>query len=411
MNSSVTSVNLTQEQIDFLLSPRAIRERAAQIFERTANGHGHFRIHMEKLPETVDFVLETIRSNYPDLNIPVHSRWNHFRVGGVDRVAGLDKIIKEFDPLEKARIKFDLVITSVLLDAGAGPEWAYREAQTNSSYSRSEGLGVASYHLFLSGALSSDGKSLRADEEGLTRFGVGDLERSFQVDAKNPLVGLSGRVTLLNNLGRATGDRRFFGSGRPGALVDTLREKFGSQIPASGVLRTVLDGLGSIWLGRLSASGINLGDVWIYPGLAPAGSFESLVPIHKLSQWLTYSLLEPLMEAGFEIVGVDELTGLAEYRNGGLLVDSGLISPRDPEVSERAWPPSSEVVIEWRALTIHLLDEIGRQVQQALGRTSAEFPLAKVLEGGTWWAGRNLARQRRAGGVPPIEIQSDGTVF
>ncbi|MGE0634502.1 MAG: DUF1688 family protein, partial [Pseudobdellovibrionaceae bacterium] len=41
----------------------------------------------------------------------------------------------------------------------------------------------------------------------------------------------------------------------------------------------------------------------------------------------------------------------------------------------------------------------------------SEFPLAKVLEGGTWWAGRFLAAEKRQGGPPPIQIKSDGTVF
>ena len=39
------------------------------------------------------------------------------------------------------------------------------------------------------------------------------------------------------------------------------------------------------------------------------------------------------------------------------------------------------------------------------------FPLAKVLEGGTWQAGREIAREKRADATPPIRIQSDGTLF
>jgi hypothetical protein len=43
--------------------------------------------------------------------------------------------------------------------------------------------------------------------------------------------------------------------------------------------------------------------------------------------------------------------------------------------------------------------------------TSEQFPLAKVLEGGTWWAGRFLAKEKRSDGSPPLQIESDGTVF
>ena len=52
------------------------------------------------------------------------------------------------------------------------------------------------------------------------------------------------------------------------------------------------------------------------------------MPFHKLTQWLTYSLIEPLETAGLAVEGLHELTALAEYRNGGLLVDLGVIRPR-----------------------------------------------------------------------------------
>ncbi|MFC7690033.1 DUF1688 family protein [Paeniroseomonas aquatica] len=39
------------------------------------------------------------------------------------------------------------------------------------------------------------------------------------------------------------------------------------------------------------------------------------------------------------------------------------------------------------------------------------LPLARVLEGGSWWAGRRLAAERRADGGPPLIIASDGTLF
>ena len=52
------------------------------------------------------------------------------------------------------------------------------------------------------------------------------------------------------------------------------------------------------------------------------------MPFHKLSQWLAYSLIEPLEEAGIAVTGLDELTALAEYRNGGLLDRSGRARPK-----------------------------------------------------------------------------------
>jgi hypothetical protein len=392
------------KELDYILSPQYVRDGASKIFALTQEGKTHFTYHPEKLGETVEFVMETIRQNYPDFNIPFHSRWGHFRPGGVDRSKWLDEKIATLDSLERARIKWDLVIPSVLLDAGAGAQWKFHEQETGKDYARSEGLGVASFHLFMSGALSADGKSLRSDAQGLKRVSVKTIEDAFQVTPSNPLVGVEGRVRLLQNLGAALENRALFKDARPGNLIDYLIEKHGKKIPATALLRGVLDGLGPIWPGRESLSGVNLGDVWKHSQLG-------LIGFHKLSQWMTYSLVEPLLEAGIEVSGVEELTGLAEYRNGGLLLDSGLLKFKQKSHQEQSWGPESDLIIEWRALTVHFLDVIGAAVQKQLNRSPAEFPLAKVLEGGTWWAGRRIASSLRPGGNPPLNIKSDGTVF
>lgn len=389
--------------LDYLLSPKAIRDSAKKVYDSAIAGGAHFKVHPERLDFTVEYVLQTIRQNYPDLNIPFHSRWGHFRPGGVDRARWLEAKLPT-DLMERARIKLDLVIPSVLLDAGAGADWKFKERETHNQYNRSEGLGVASFHMFMSGTFSRDRKSLRSDALGLQSVEAHDIERSFQVSASNPLIGVAGRAQLLNNLGRALENKDIFKDGRPGNLVDYLVARYGKTIPATGLLRAVLDGLGPIWPGRIEQDGVSLGDIWKHSSLG-------LVAFHKLSQWMTYSLVEPIEEAGLKITRVEELTGLAEYRNGGLLLDSGLIAFRNSSDASKTWTPDSDLIIEWRALTVYFLDIIGAQVQKALGRSPAEFPLAKVLEGGTWWAGRRIAAEKRDGGGPPLNIQSDGTVF
>jgi hypothetical protein len=404
-------LDLSLEQIDYLLSPTAIRDQAKAIYDRTVQGHGLFNYHAEKFQSTVDYVLSVIKKNYPSLEIPFHSRWGHFRVGGIDRVQGLDAKLASHDRLERARIKLDLVITSVLLDAGAGAAWKFHETSSQKSFSRSEGLGVASLYMFLGGAMSADRKSLRADREGLKEVSTADLEKYFQVSSENPLIGVEGRKKLLNNLASALENTEIFKDGRPGNILDYLSSKYGQSIPAKALLRAVLDGLGPIWPGRLSARGVNLGDIWQHSELGGGKGLPSLVPFHKLSQWMTYSLIEPILEAGFTVTGVEELTGLAEYRNGGLILDAGLVSVKNLESLKTAWSPDSDLVIEWRALTVYLLDQLGGAIQTALGKNPQNFPLAKVLEGGTWWAGRFLAFEKRPGGDPPLQIKSDGTVF
>ncbi|WP_375770026.1 URC4/urg3 family protein [Archangium gephyra] len=389
--------------VAYLRSPRAIRERCRALLELgTAGLLKHFRVDMDRLPAVADYVLAVTREAYPTLDIPVHSRWGHFDVGGVRRNAELDARLASLPRAERARAKLDLVITSVLLDAGSGPTWKYVEAG-GGTYARSEGLAVASFRMFLAGAFSSDpAQPLRADAEGLQRLTLESLARGFQVTEANPLAGLEGRLALLQGLGRALP--------RPGALYDMLAA-WGPRVPAAEVLGRVLESLGSIWPGRITLDGVNLGDVWHHPVMGAEGSPDSLVPFHKLSQWLTYSLLEPLEEGGITVTNLDVLTGLPEYRNGGLLVDLGVLVPRDARLLTDVFAPGSEPIVEWRALTVALLDEVGKLVRERLGMTAEQLPLAKVLQGGTWSAGRKIAAEKRPGGPPPIRIESDGTVF
>lgn len=406
------SFEYTKDDIDYLLSPEAIRKRTGLLYQRALNGEGYFNLNEDKIEDTAMFVMEVIQDNYPDLDIPFHSRWGHFNVGGHHRVAALnDKIVKE-DVLEKARLKLDLVITSVLLDAGAGMGWRYTEDSTGSEFSRSEGLAIASLDMFNAGLFSKEESPYRVDGEKLLSLTEADLEKGFQVSDGNPIVGLSGRLELLQSLGKnCLANKEIFKDGRPGNILDYLIEKHGMKFKAVDLLKAVLLGLGPIWPGRIHLGEINLGDVWHHSALGADDSLESLVPFHKLSQWLSYSMVEPILAAEVDIWGAEELTGLAEYRNGGLFLDKGVISLKDPELLKVQHEPGSELIIEWRALTIQLLDRVGAHIQKALGKKPFEFPLAKVLEGGTWWAGRRTAKELREDGGPPLNLKSDGTVF
>jgi Protein of unknown function (DUF1688) len=83
---------------------------------------------------------------------------------------------------------------------------------------------------------------------------------------------------------------------------------------------------------------------------------------------------------------------------------------KDPALATQPQSVGDACIVEWRALTVALLDELAPLVRTALGLSAAQMPLACVLEGGTWAAGRVLATARR-GGTPPLNITSDGTVF
>ena len=399
-----------------------MRERSHALLEHGLAGRlEHFRIDLDRLGAAADEVVATIRQNYPTLEIPFHARWRHFSAGGLDRWGSIVPMAPWMDPPGMARAAFDLAIVSVLLDAGAGPDWRYEEDRTGESFSRSEGLAVASFEMFISGAFSSrPDDPFRVDAEALIALTPQELASGFRVGPQNPLLGVEGRARLLNRLGRVVAEHpETFGradSPRPGGLFDLFAAKAqGGIVSAPRILEAILLHLGAIWPGRITLGGFELGDTWRYPlgARAPGAVDETddLVPFHKLSQWLAYSLIEPLTWAEIAVADIDGLTGLPEYRNGGLFLDAGVIALKNPADAERAQEVGSRLVVEWRALTVALLDRIAPLVRTRLGMSADALPLAKVLEGGTWATGRRLAREKRPGGAPPLKVISDGTVF
>jgi hypothetical protein len=413
---------------DYLLTAAAVRERCGVVFQAAErDATPHFRLHLDRLDEVARFVADITRRNYPDLRVPFHSRWRHFSAGGIERAC---LVAPGADRDETARTRIDLAIVSVLLDAGAGPEWRYHEAETGQVLARSEGLGVASLRAMQAGLFSANlGQPWRADAAALTALTSPALAEAMQHRDGNALAGFDGRVELLRRLGEVARDNpAVFGRpARLGNLYDYLlitasssswpgltrpsqdprvkpgddEENARPELPAVDILRTLLIALGPIWPGR------PLGDC----GRHRAVPGDGLVPFHKLSQWLSYSLVEPLQDAGIAVTALDGLTGLAEYRNGGLFLDLGIIEPRDPSLVARTLEPMEEAVVEWRALTVALLDRLAGQVRPLLGKTAEEFPLACVLEGGSWAAGREIALTRRPDGRPPLSVASDGTLF
>ena len=93
--------------------------------------------------------------------------------------------------------------------------------------------------------------------------------------------------------------------------------------------------------------------------------------------------------------------------------------------------PSHPAIVEWRAMTVielyvHCMphsnghsklticqsDRIADAIRAKLGVAKTQLTLAQVLESATWKGGREIAKQKRpTTGGPPIEIESDGTVF
>lgn len=396
-----------------LRSTEAIRQRAQQLLARArSGGSSWWVVHDDALRVAADEVAVVTRQRYPDLDIPFHSRWRHFEAGGVDRVAELDDRLPA-DPALRARTLIDLVVVSVLLDAGAGAAWCFTEPGTGLQIGRSEGLAVASLHAFLDGRFSSDPTApLRVDAAALRALSPAMLADAFQVSDANPLVGLDGRAALLSRLGAglAAAPEVFGVDGRPGRLYDTVLGTTGDgEVSAHAILSALLSSLSGIWPADNRIGDVPLGDCWRHDAVHGGGFSDGWMPFHKLSQWLTYSLLEPFAWSGIEVVGLDELTALPEYRNGGLLLDTGVLTVRETDMAAREWSVSDELVVEWRALTVALIDELAPLVRDRLGVDKDRMPLACILEGGSWAAGRALAQRRD--GLPPLNLISDGTVF
>ena len=400
----------------WLLTPEAVRQRCNAMLDLGRQDLlPNFSVDLSRLPAAAAYVAQVMRENYPTLAIPYHARWRHFSAGGVDRWGAMAASLGALDSQEIARIRFDLCVVSVLLDAGAGPDWRYHERESGQTIARSEGLGVASFHAFRAGSFSGNKRHpLRADAKGLREVSTETIATAFQTTLQNPLVGIEGRAALMRNLGAALAERPdLFGvEARVGALYDhLLAQRVDGRLAASAVLAAILDGLGPIWPGRIALGGRSLGDVWRHASLKTDDLTSGLVPFHKLSQWLTYSLIEIFEDAGVPVSGLDALTGLPEYRNGGLFLDLGVLALKDEALAAQPLAADHEAIVEWRALTVALLDAIAEEVRDIFQTSAAEMPLARILEGGTWAAGRKIAREKRPGGGPPLTVVSDGTVF
>ncbi|PPJ60342.1 hypothetical protein CBER1_10731 [Cercospora berteroae] len=435
--------------VAYLRSIYAVRERSKLVLEKAKrNQLRHFNVDMSKFSDTAAYVVAIIKRDFdPDYSkIPPHGRWQHFDVGGRPRV---DQLMQTWpstvDNQERARRLIDLFLVSVLLDAGAGTKWQYKSKESGKIYKRSEGLAVASLEMFKTGLFSSDeNQPYQVDSDGLKKLTVENMAKGLQVTPDNPIDGLNGRTNLLIKLGDSLLNREIFGlDARPGNMLDFLLAHPTTHaasipvIPLPTLWDTLMIGLVDIWPAtRTQIDGVPLGDAWPCGSMPshPNTPWENIVPFHKLTQWLTYSLMVPMQKlAKVHFVGVELMTGLPEYRNGGLLVDTGLLTLKEDDVQRglaqyqmnatRAGQPNVEVVplftadddviVEWRALTVGFLDELHVEVNTLLGLTGDDkLSLAQVLEAGTWKGGREIAEVSRPNTrEPPIMILSDGTVF
>lgn len=268
--------------------------------------------------------------------------------------------------------------------------------------------------------------------KGLQQITEETLVKGFQITPDNPMIGVGARAQLLSRLGDSLlGHADIFGpEGRPGNLVDHVIQ---TAEPRSRVLdyrvfwMTLQKLLIPIWpKDRTQIDGTPIGDAWPLAVLERQNGGQdikkNIQPFHKLTQWLAYSLMVPFVNVmRYSWRNVELGTGLPEYRNGGLFVDLGVLTLK-PEALNRGqrasgqdlpmFKDSGDEIVEWRALTVALLDEVYAIIKKDMNEKGVQFSMAQMLEAGSWKSGRELAAQRRPDTKSsPILIDGDGTLF
>lgn len=418
MTANATAMNPKDAAARRLMNAQAVRERCRQIFSMAASGGSpHFTVDTGRLEATCDYVVRTIRANYPKMAVPPFARWRQFSIGEVDRWSRIAGNRPWADRIAHGRAAVDLAVVSVLLDATPERKWSFAEADIGETFGGGEGQAVACLTMFGRGVFSADPYDpLRADARRLTGLTAEELADGFQASRANPLAGLEERLAVLTRLGETVAARAdVFGTPdgpRPGGLVDYFgRIAPDGRLTAPKILEVLLDVLLPVWPGRFKLGATPLGDTFAHPALKTGDATDGLVPLHKLAQWLVYSLIEPLVWSGFQVTDLDGLTALSDYRTGGLMVDMGVLRVRSHAATTEIYPVDHELVVEWRALTVAAVDRLADGIRKRLSRTPDTFALPCIVEGGTWAAGRRVAREKRSDGSPPIRVANEGTYF
>jgi len=329
------------DSVRYLLALKSVRISCSQILALGRAGSlPSFVVNMDAMSSLEDRVRASMDRAYPGglATVPSHSRWRQLeQPGGADRVTELSASWGQaVHAKEAARRKIDLIVCSVLLDCADTGGWAFTEEGGAAAVGGAAGTALAHLAAFKAGAFSSVAAVPHmADADGLCAFSEKTLADAFQTGAANELPAAPARVSAITNLGKRVNENSKFFS----APTVAAREEFGGN-------RLRIGNLVDYLLTRCStdsAGKYRLGDLWaiVQNGIlaesdadyckAPtiATGAESTITFHATAQWLVLSLLEPLAEVGIKFSGEEELTALADPQNGGLLVDSGVLTPRD----------------------------------------------------------------------------------
>ena len=370
------------------------------VYRWVADGRSpHFTLDESRLAAVAGYVADVTRDAYPDLKIPYHSRWRHFSAGGVDRWGEL-AARRDADALERARIAVDLATVSVLLDAGAGERLALPRPRDRPCLRTFGGAcGCQPRHVRRGPLLLRRGPSLarrscracahRCRGAGAPLSGRqpiirwSDWSGAAHCCAASAPRWPSGRIcTDMRRRGRATW------STICSRIADRRRISASSRACAHcsrACRRSGRPGSRSMDLPSAMPAGI--------PPCARGDATDRIVPFHKLSQWLTYSLLEPLEAAGLargEARRAHRACRISQRRAAGR-------SRRDPRRAADRSDGAPRGFLGARRRMARADSRVDGPTGRFGARTSwARMPpsrMPQLLQGGTWSAG---ARSRSA---------------
>ncbi|ORX52807.1 DUF1688-domain-containing protein [Hesseltinella vesiculosa] len=410
-----------------------LREQCLKI-QQLANKNQlrHFDVDSTKFQDMVDL---RDYQGMPD-QMPMYGQW--YRFGCHGQIKTLLQSWQGVSPLAQTQRLVDLFVVASALDVESVSRqrsWHYKDPKTSRAIGGSQGIAMATLDLFKAGAFSCDPQDpFRVDGEKLKTPGQPTHFRvSLQPKSASHLPGLEDRLSLLQHIGHVLQSQPCFRgdqgtSFRPGHFIDYLLDHHATIHTKKGPLIP----LETLWPGAMQ-----LGELWARPEgdiqdcpsllLDSATSMEAKIPFHKYTQWLIYSISEPMEKLlGATIEGKDLLTPVPDHWQGGLLLDTGFLTLK-PEETKRGLDQFSKnakrlgqvqmevapmfekddpVVIEWRALTVAYMDIIADQVRQALRQTRTSLPLSKFMEAGSYSVGKDLAEiSRPLTQVPPIMIR------
>lgn len=389
-----------------LRTTHAVRERCARLLAHArTRGSAWFDVDEDAMRSSAREVATTIRHDFPRLNVPVHSVWRLLGQDGIDRREQLEQPLQQLTPAERTHARLDFAVVAVLLSTAMGSASPYTEPATGRRLAGEAGRVVGTLHAFNAGLFSSDPqRPFQCDAHGLRGVVTDQLAGVLQVHPPEAQEALGRQAVLLRRLGELLSEQpEVFGEdGRPAGVFDVIVSPYGHGIPhtadvdAHDILSQLLTTLPGLWPGAGQLGGVALGDCWRHGDAGGDGPSREWVPLHATLQALALSLLEPFFWGGVQVRGIGGLTAIADRPLCDWMLETGVLRLRDERTASSDWTCGDAVVVEWRALSLALMEEMAPLMRDFLGCERSELPMGCILEGVARAADRNRSGRHPA---------------